>query len=117
MKPLKLELVAFGPFAGKHVVDFPELGDATFFLIHGPTGAGKTTILDAICFSLYGDASGGERDGNEMRSHHAKPEVATEVTFDFALGPETFRIKRSPKQERPKARGEGTTTVQASATL
>ncbi|TEB05365.1 Nuclease SbcCD subunit C [Pelotomaculum schinkii] len=117
MKPLKLSMNAFGPYAGTQTLDFTELGDRTFFLVHGPTGSGKTTILDAICFALYGDTSGAQRDGKQMRSDHADPSVSTEITFDFAVGQEQYRIKRSPEQERPKKRGEGFTVMSNNATL
>jgi len=117
MKPLKLTMRAFGPYAGTQILDFTELGGRSFFLIHGPTGSGKTTILDAMCFALYGDTSGAERDGKQMRSDHADRPVITEITFDFAVGDQTYRIKRNPEQERPKRRGEGTTTMGADATL
>ena len=117
MKPLRLSMRAFGPYAGEQNLDFSVLGSATCFLIHGPTGAGKTSILDAICFALYGEASGGERDPKRLRSDHAEPGMLTEVVFDFSLGAETYRVSRSPEQERPKARGTGTTTQQPKATL
>jgi exonuclease SbcC len=117
MRPLRLELQAFGSYAGVQAVDFRLLKDRSLFLIHGPTGSGKSTILDAICFALYGEASGGEREAQQMRSHHADPAVPTEVTFEFALGKEVYRIFRSPEQERPKKRGEGTTRERARATL
>lgn len=117
MKPLKLIISAFGPYAGTQVVDFTELGDRSFFLIHGPTGSGKTTILDAICFALYGDTSGAERKGEQMRSDHADIAQPTEITFDFALGADTFRLLRSPRQERPKKRGEGLAIMEPNATL
>lgn len=117
MKPIKLTIRAFGPYAGEQVIDFRELGGRSFFLIHGPTGAGKTTILDAICYALYGDTSGAERKGEQMRSQHADPAVSTEVSFDFALGKDTYRATRSPEQERPRKRGSGTTTQQMTATL
>ncbi|OPX86502.1 MAG: Nuclease SbcCD subunit C [Pelotomaculum sp. PtaB.Bin104] len=117
MKPLRLAMCAFGPYAGLQELDFTELGNRNFFLIHGPTGSGKTTILDAICFALYGDTSGAERDGKQMRSDHADQIVSTEITFDFAIGEETYRIRRSPEQERPRRRGEGTRTISAEATL
>lgn len=117
MRPLKLRMTGFGPYAGTQAIDFTELGDRTLFLIHGPTGSGKTTILDAICFALYGDTSGAERDGKQMRSHHAAPEVMTEVVFDFALGQDVYRVRRVPEQERPKQRGEGTTVQPPVATL
>ncbi|MZP29853.1 AAA family ATPase [Heliobacterium undosum] len=117
MRPLRLTMQAFGPFAGVQVVDFHELGGRSLFLIHGPTGAGKTTILDAITFALYGDTSGGEREGRQMRSHHAPAKLETAVTFDFALGNEVYRITRRPEQERPRLKGEGMTVIAASATL
>jgi len=117
MKPLKLSMSAFGPYAGTQVIDFAELGNRSFFLIHGPTGSGKTTILDAMCFALYGDTSGAERDGKQMRSDHAGLSAATEITFDFTVGAETYRITRNPDQERPKKKGEGTTTMHSNATL
>lgn len=108
---------AFGPYPGEQVLNFRELGDRSFFLIHGPTGSGKSTILDAICYALYGDTSGGDRDGREMRSHLAEPGDLTEVTFDFALGGEAYRVTRRPEQERPRRRGGGTTLEPAQATL
>jgi DNA repair protein SbcC/Rad50 len=100
MRPLKLTMTAFGPYADTQSIDFRPLNERAFFLIHGPTGAGKTTILDAICFALYGETSGNERKGEQMRSHHAKMPILTEVTFDFLLGQEAFRITRSLKRER-----------------
>ena len=117
MKPLLLELHAFGPFAASERVDFTALGVHRFFLIHGPTGAGKTTLLDAMCFGLYGDSSGGERDPRAMRSDHASPSVATRVVFEFSLGARRFRIERMPAQERPKLRGSGTVLAKAEAQL
>jgi len=117
MKPTKLTVTAFGPYAGKESLDFRDLGDRSLFLIHGPTGAGKTALLDAICFALYGSTSGNERSGEQMRSDHAKPNVRTEVVFDFIIGDHRYRVLRRPKQERPRANGNGTVTEQASATL
>jgi exonuclease SbcC len=108
---------AFGPYAGTQVIDFRELGGRSFFLIHGPTGSGKTTILDAMCFALYGESSGALRDGRQMRSDHADLSAATELTFDFSIGAEVYRIKRNPEQERPRRRGAGTTVVKAGAAL
>lgn len=109
MKPLVLELKAFGPFAGCQRIDFGELGEKSFFLIHGPTGSGKTSILDGIAFALYGDSSGGERDGRQMRSHHADAATLTEVSLDFALGDARYRVRRVPEQMRPARRGGGET--------
>lgn len=108
MRPLRLKLQAFGPFAASEEIDFTRLGERAFFLIHGPTGAGKTTLLDAICFALYGDTSGGERSAQDMRSANADPALRTEVTFEFSLGGQRYMATRSPAQERPKLRGEGT---------
>lgn len=116
MKPLKLTMTAFGSYAGTQTIDFRELGDRSFFLIHGPTGSGKTTILDAICFALYGQPSG-ERVGEQMRSQHTKTPLATEVTFDFELGAKKYRVTRHPKQEVPKKRGDGMQTVTERVTL
>ena len=98
MRPLKLSMQAFGPYAGRQELDFAELGDRRFFLIHGPTGAGKTSILDGMCFALYGQMSGGGRDGDRMRSHHAGPETPMEVSFEFAVGERRFCVLRSPAQ-------------------
>ncbi len=119
MKPLALTLRAFGPYAAEQILDFRELADARLFLIHGPTGAGKSTILDAICFALYGEASGGqgERDAQAMRSHHCDPTSPTEVVLDFSVGAEIYRVERSPEQERAKKRGPGTTEQAARANL
>ena len=107
MKPIMVSMQAFGPFAGRQIIDFRELGSKTFFLIHGPTGSGKTSILDGICFALFGDCSGGEREGRQMRSHHADSSTLTEVSFDFALGPERYRVRRVPEQMRKAIHGGG----------
>ncbi len=117
MKPLVIEMCAFGPFAKRQVVDFRQLGNKTFFLIHGPTGSGKTSILDGMCFALFGDSSGGERDGRQMRSHHAASDALTEVRFDFALGADTYRVHRIPEQMRPARRGGGDTRQDQAAEL
>ncbi|WP_110954892.1 AAA family ATPase [Anaerosinus massiliensis] len=117
MKPLLLKISAFGPYAEEVTLDFRALAGRTFFLIHGPTGAGKTTILDAMCFALYGDTSGHVRDSKSVRSDHAKASVATEVEFTFAIGELQYKVKRSPEQLRPKKRGEGTTLQTAQAEL
>ena len=117
MKPLTLTVEAFGPYAGRQVIDFRLLGGRGLFLISGPTGAGKSSVLDAICFALYGESSGSERDGKGMRSDLAAPGDMTSVTFDFELGGEAYRVNRIPEQERPKMRGDGMTTQKAAATL
>ncbi|MGH8729682.1 MAG: AAA family ATPase, partial [Burkholderiales bacterium] len=117
MKPIRLLIQAFGPYAGQQVIDFRELKGRTLFLIHGPIGSGKSTILDAICFALYGQTSAGIRDVRDMRSHFAPPELPLMVVFDFSIGDEIYRIERSPEQERPKFKGTGTTTQPPRATL
>ena len=117
MRPLRLELTAFGPYAGTQVIDFTALGERRLFLIHGPTGSGKTTLLDAMSFALYGDAAGAGRDGKGLRSHFAGPDRSTGVVLDFALGDHVYRVARQPEQERAKLRGEGTTVSTASAML
>jgi exonuclease SbcC len=86
VRPLKLTLEAFGPYAGRQELDFSELKDQAFFLIHGPTGAGKTSILDGISYALYGETSGGQRETRDLRSHFATMDTPTRVVFDFALG-------------------------------
>lgn len=117
MKPLRLEMTAFGPFAGKEVVDFRDLRGARLFLIHGDTGAGKSTILDGICTALYGASAGGERTPEQLRSDHADPDTMTELQLDFAIGDACYRVQRFPAQERPKKRGDGVIVESASATL
>ncbi len=117
MKPLRLSLTAFGPYAGQQELDFSELRGAGFFLIHGPTGGGKTTLLDAICFALFGETSGAGRDGGQMRSQFSPADVLTKVRFDFQLGDKSYRIERSPEQQVAKKRGEGLKTSAPSATL
>src|SRR5262245_37852146 len=115
MRPLTLTLSAFGPYADEHVLDFRQLGQRHFFLIHGPTGAGKTSLLDAMCYALFGETSGAERDARKIRSDAAAPDVATRVVFDFALGDTCYRVERSPEQQQ--ARKGGMTTVRPKATL
>ena len=117
MKPLSLTMQAFGPYASKQELDFAELQGRSFFLIHGPTGSGKTTILDAICYALYGDTSGAIRDGKAMRSDHANPDELTQVCFDFAIGVARYRVERRPEQDRPKKSGQGMTKVKPDATI
>lgn len=121
MKPLRLVLQAFGPFAGREEIDFTLLPPGALFLISGPTGAGKTALLDGITCALYGDTSGGERSAREMRSHHADASLQTEIEFDFALGAQRYRVHRIPEQERAAQRatrsGETVVKVAAKATL
>ncbi|MGP9665706.1 AAA family ATPase [Halomonas sp. AOP22-C1-8] len=117
MTPLVLTMQAFGPFAAEETINFSQLGRSPLFLINGPTGAGKSSILDAICFALYGQTTGEERSGTQMRCDQAADTLLTEVTLDFYLRGENYRVRRAPQQERPKARGEGTTTQNAEAQL
>ena len=118
MKPVRLDIQAFGPFAARETVDFTRLGAAaTLFLVHGPTGAGKTALLDALSFALYGDTSGGERDARAMRSDHAPGDLPTEIALEFTLGEERYRTTRRPAQRRPRQRGEGYREVPAEAQL
>ncbi|VAW67544.1 Exonuclease SbcC [hydrothermal vent metagenome] len=115
MKPVKLSIQAFGPFAGVESIDFTALGSNPLFLINGPTGAGKTSILDAICFALYNQTTGNEREPAQMRCDYAEAGLLTEVILDFNLGENSYRIRRIPTQERPRLRGEGITTQLAEA--
>lgn len=117
MKPLLLKMDAFGPYSGTVTISFDDLQGHKLFLIHGPTGAGKTTILDAIVYALYGQSSGGQRDGSDMRSDYAQPTQETLVSYTFAIGDKVYRIERQPKQEVKKLRGEGTKIVQPVAKL
>lgn len=122
MRPITLTITAFGPFANTQVVDFTKLGERTMFLIEGPIGSGKTSILDAICFALYGVSSGDEREGTDLRSQHAEPNRLTEVEFEFELGSDReakrYRVKRAPAQSRPPLRGSGAfVPVGATATI
>ncbi|WP_409293829.1 SbcC/MukB-like Walker B domain-containing protein [Peribacillus sp. SCS-26] len=117
MKPLKLTMQAFGPYAKKEEIDFAELGSRTMFVISGKTGAGKTTIFDGLSFAIYGKASGEDRSGNELRSQFAEDDVLTEVALEFSLRGKFYYISRSPQQERKKKSGEGTTTAGAKAEL
>ncbi|MGG3912982.1 AAA family ATPase [Rossellomorea vietnamensis] len=117
MKPLKLVMQAFGPYAGRETIDFRELDNRTMFVISGKTGAGKTTIFDGISYAIYGKASGEDRNPTELRSQFANHDDSTEVDLLFSLRGRTYRIWRSPQQEKKKARGEGFTTINARSEL
>lgn len=110
MRPIRLTLNAFGPYAGKEVVDFTAALDAGIFGIYGDTGAGKTTIFDGIAFALFGQSSGAERVSDDMLSHYADPKEITFVELVFDLGEKRYVIRRIPKQERAANRGDGTTS-------
>jgi exonuclease SbcC len=111
-----LTLQAFGPFAGVEQVDFDDLRDAGLFLLTGPTGAGKTTILDAVCFALYGSVPG-VRGVKALKSQHAEVDARPEVVLDFSVRERRFLVRRSPEWTRPKRRGDGVTTENATASL
>jgi exonuclease SbcC len=108
---------AFGAYREQTKLDFGELGGRSFFLIHGPTGSGKTTILDAICFALYGETSGDARAAKTVRSDFADDKTRTYVDFTFAVRDDVYRVERSPEQERAKMRGTGTMLEKPQATL
>jgi len=108
---------AFGPYAAKTVIELDKLGTNGLYLITGDTGAGKTTIFDAITYALYGEASGNTRDVNMFRSKYAEPSTPTEVELTFAYAQKIYTVKRNPEYDRPKARGEGYTTEKANAEL
>ncbi|WP_285766990.1 AAA family ATPase [Peribacillus sp. SI8-4] len=117
MKPDILTMQAFGPYAGREIIDFNSLGERTMFVISGKTGAGKTTIFDGISFAIYGKASGEDRSGQDLRSQFAEDDMLTEVSLQFTLRGKTYLVIRSPQQERKKKAGEGTTIVGAKAEL
>ncbi len=110
MRPIHLAMQAFGPFAELTRLDLRDLEGHHLFGIFGPTGGGKTSVLDAICFALFGVSSGGEREMADLRSHHAPPEALTFVELVFALGKRRYFLRREPTQELPAKRGEGMVT-------
>ena len=117
MRPIKLTMCAFGPYAGRTVLNLDELGSSGLYLITGDTGAGKTTIFDAITYALYGEASGDTREANMFRSKYAEEGVPTEVELVFAYAGKTCTVRRNPEYLRPKARGTGYATQKAEAEL
>lgn len=117
MRPIKLKISAFGPYAGITEIDMTRLGNKGLYLITGDTGAGKTTIFDAICFALYGSASGDIRENSMLRSKYADAETPTEVELEFENKGQIFHIKRNPEYMRPAKRGNGETKQNASAEL
>lgn len=117
MRPIRIEMSAFGPYAGRQTVEMDRLGTSGIYLITGDTGAGKTTIFDAIVFALYGTASSDRRSGDMLRSRYAEPDTPTEVTLVFAYRNREYEIRRNPTYQRPKLRGEGMTQENASAEL
>ena len=121
MRPLKLTMSAFGPYAGRMELDFSSLGTGGLYLITGDTGAGKTTIFDAISFALFGEASGGNREPGMLRSKYADPATPTEVELVFRYGGKQYTVIRNPEYMRPKTKGrdkgDGMTKQTAAATL
>ena len=117
MRPLKLVISAFGPYAGQTELALEQLGQSGLYLITGDTGAGKTTIFDAITYALYGEASGGQRESSMLRSKYADPATPTEVELTFSHGGKEYRIKRNPRYTRPAKRGGGMTDVLPGAEL
>lgn len=118
MRIHRLEIQAFGPFADRQVIDFDELGAHGLFLLNGPTGAGKTSILDAICYALYGSVPGSRQTSKRLRSDHAAPDTAPEVLCEFSSGDRRFEVVRTPAWDRPAKRGTGKTVLeQAKTTL
>ena len=117
MRPIRLEMSAFGPYAGRTVVDFDKLGTSGIYLITGDTGAGKTTIFDGITYALYGEASGETRDSGMFRSQYAAPETPTEVRLTFLYRNKEYTVRRNPEYMRPRLKGEGFTTQKAGVEL
>ena len=117
MRIQRLEIEGFGPFAARQVIDFEALDETGLFLITGRTGSGKSSILDAICFALYGSAPRYDGTQARLRSDHAAPGTPTSVTLELTVGTDRWRVVRSPEYDRPKRRGDGVTREPQAATL
>lgn len=113
MRPIKLTMSAFGPYAGETVIDFEKLGENGIYLISGDTGAGKTTIFDGIVFALYGSASGEKREPSMLRSKYAKPDTPTFVELVFKYADKLYTVRRNPAYMRKKLKGDGFTSQSA----
>ena len=112
-----MTLQALGPFAGTHTVDFAELGASGLYLLEGPTGAGKSTLIDAVVFALYGKVASAATSDDRLRSGYAPDDVDTVVDLVFETGSGIYRVRRTPERQRPKKRGTGTTKQQATIKL
>ena len=117
MRPLKLKMSAFGPYAGVTEIDFEKLGTNGLYLITGDTGAGKTTIFDAISFALYGAPSGNMREASMLRSMYADADTPTFVELVFLYDEKTYKVKRIPEYTRESKKGSGTTQQKTEAEL
>ena len=117
MRPLKLVMSAFGPYAGEETIDFEKMGNRGLYLITGDTGSGKTTVFDAVSFALFGESSGGNREPAMLRSRFAEAKTKTFVELTFLYKGREYRVKRNPEYLRPKDRGEGETAERADAVL
>lgn len=117
MRPNQLKISAFGPYAGVVELDMDRLGGSGLYLITGDTGAGKTTIFDAITYALYGEASGSSREPSMLRSKYAKPETPTEVELVFTYAGKQYTVRRNPEYERPAKKGDRMTVQKANAEL
>ncbi|MFE9815369.1 AAA family ATPase [Streptomyces sp. NPDC005773] len=118
MRLHRLDITAFGPFGATQEIDFDALSAAGLFLLHGPTGAGKTSVLDAVCYALYGAVPGARQSpGTSLRSDHAPADLPTEVRLELTVGGRRLEITRRPAQPRPKKRGGGHTTEKAQSLL
>jgi len=106
MRPIRLTLQAFGPFAAKQVIDFEHNSSTGLFGIYGPTGAGKTSIFDGLCFALFGQSAGAQREGKDFRSDHAQADLLTQIELIFDLGEKRYVLRRIPVQERIAKRGK-----------
>lgn len=117
MRPTKLTMSAFGPYADKTVLELDKLGKSGIYLITGDTGAGKTIIFDAITYALFGEPSGGERTCGMLRSKYAKDNTPTFVELEFIYRGKTYTLRRNPAYKRPSKRGDGETNEVAKATF